>query len=46
MIDFTQRLPAVIRVDGILAGKTGWNSDREIACYRTDCRFAHDVNSR
>lgn len=35
-----ERLPAVIAVDGHLYGKSGWDSDREKAYYRTDRTFA------
>ena len=34
------QLPEVIEYNGIVAGKTGWNSDTGFACYRSRLNFA------
>lgn len=36
-------LPQAIDYDGLRYGRTGWNSDRCIAYYRTDCKVAYPV---
>lgn len=38
--DAYQALPSVVEFDGRLFGKTGWNSDTGLGCYRDDCRVA------
>ena len=38
-----ERLPSVIAVDGRLYGKSGWDSDREKAYYRSDKAFASSI---
>ena len=35
-----RRLPSFIRLDGIVLGKSGWNSDRQVAYYRSDVKKA------
>ena len=39
--DAYKALPAVVQYDGEVLGKTGWNSDRQIACYKTRVRVAY-----
>ncbi len=36
-------LPAALKFNGELYGKTGWNSDKHIAYYRTDAQLAKVV---
>ena len=38
-----QKLPNVIEVEGRLYGKSGWDSDKEKAYYRTDMIIAKGV---
>jgi len=35
-----KQLPEMVNFEGTLFGKSGWNSDKEIAYYRTDARVA------
>jgi len=39
--DEYSQLPQVVRYEGEVLGKTGWNSDRGIAYYQTKCRVAY-----
>jgi hypothetical protein len=38
-----KRLPQAVSFDGQVCGKTGWNSDRGIACYKSGCPIASKV---
>ncbi len=40
--DLFDSLPAVVSFQGRLFGKTGWNSDRNRAYYRTDALIARE----
>jgi hypothetical protein len=41
--DYYRSLPAAITFDGKLLGKTGWNSDRNYACYKQGVMLAKVV---
>lgn len=45
--DYTdfRKLPGVVRLNGVLLGKSGWNSDRQVAYYRSDFVAAEVVNA-
>jgi len=36
-------LPEVVAYDGIMCGKSGWNSDRGYACYKSSLLIARGV---
>ena len=42
--DAFKKLPQVVRFRGTILGKTGWTSDRNRACYKSNVSvaFAHD----
>lgn len=42
--DHYKVLPEVILYEGIVCGKTGWNSDRQYACYKSNVPIAKAVS--
>ncbi len=40
------KLPQVVSCCGIVCGKTGWNSDRGYACYKSTAAIAHTILPR
>jgi hypothetical protein len=42
--DCFQALPSVVEFEGTLCGKTGWNSDRNVAYYQSNARIARAVS--
>ncbi len=43
--DAYSRLPRVVEMDGRLFGLTGWNSDRQVAFYKTGTRIARAAST-
>ncbi len=41
--DHYKSLPDVVSFEGTVCGKTGWNSDREYACYKSGAKVAMKV---
>lgn len=41
--DHYKSLPDVVSYSGEMCGKTGWNSDRQYACYKSGARIAKKV---
>jgi len=41
--DEFRALPQVVSQSGRLYGRTGWNSDRQVAYYQTNARIAMEV---
>ena len=41
--DNLKRLPSALDYDGLRYGRTGWNSDKCVAYYRTDHKVAFPV---
>lgn len=37
-------LPDVVTYNGVMCGKTGWSSDRNYACYKSNAMIARKVS--
>lgn len=42
--DHYTSLPEVVAYDGIVCGKTGWNSDKSYACYKSNVSIARPIH--
>jgi hypothetical protein len=41
-----KRLPQVVSYQGIVCGLTGWNSDKNYACYKSSAQIATKIQPR